>query len=82
MMGNAQNWMRMRVQWQVLILATLEFHGLLLQLLCNLVGYLKKKKKNRCLIQYKCYYISDGNITSFVGLLIDTSQSKHTDTKR
>ena len=44
MMGNAQNWMRMRVQWQVLILATLEFHGLLLQLLCNLVGYLKKKK--------------------------------------
>jgi hypothetical protein len=27
-----------RVQWQVLILATLEFHGLLPQLLCNLVG--------------------------------------------
>jgi len=28
-----------RVQWQVFILATLEFHGLLLQLLCNLVNY-------------------------------------------
>ena len=33
-----------RVQWQVLILATMEFHELLLQLLRNLVITSKKKK--------------------------------------
>lgn len=42
--GKSTNLNEGRVQWQVLILATMGFHELLLHLLCNLV--ITSKKKN------------------------------------